>query len=171
MPHSKPDSDKHVVWDEDNLVHNAEWQAANPVTMKIDEPKTPYEPDRAMTEEGDFVDSDDEHHKRRVNPHSHHEVDPNDPEWDEKTRDFARRARAEAPVVHTPTTDHGHDAASIKGGGLSLDVHHTGSHSHAEEQHRAEFEHMRKAVYADEGAKFKAMLAKQKELEKEEEEE
>jgi hypothetical protein len=159
-------TDKRVVWDETNLNENAEWQASHPVTMKIDEPKTPYEPDRAMDEEGNFVDSDDEHHKHRVNPSSAAE----DPEWDEQTRDFARRAKAEAPVVHTPTYDANQAPASFKKGGLSLDTSAPANNSHAEEQHKAEFQHMRKAVYADEGAKFKAMLAQSKNLEDEEDE-
>eukprot|EP00656_Telonema_subtile_P027672 TRINITY_DN29801_c0_g1_i1.p1 TRINITY_DN29801_c0_g1~~TRINITY_DN29801_c0_g1_i1.p1 ORF type:complete len:166 (+),score=48.06 TRINITY_DN29801_c0_g1_i1:164-661(+) len=162
-------TDKRVVWDESNLNDNAEWQAANPVTMKIDEPKTPYEPDRAMDEEGNFVDSDDEHHKSKVNPGSSTAAE--NPEWDENTRDFARRARAEAPVVHTPTYDANQGATDFKKGGLSLDTSAPANDSHAEEQHKAEFQHMRKAVYADEGAKFKAMLANAKNLEDEEDEE
>lgn len=190
------DHNKHVVWDESNLQENKQYFEAHPVTRHIDEPKTPYEPEKAMDEEGNFVNSEDEAHKVEKNPRQY-DYQGNvitsvseDVSWDEETKSFARRARAAAPVVsgssnvlsfdttnnHANDKDSSPDQSEFKKRriqqSLALSPPSEAERVAKEEaQHHAEFEHMRKAVYADEGAKFKEQLrlAKQQAAEEEEE--
>eukprot|EP00758_Cryptobia_borreli_P004624 Tbor_TRINITY_DN4490_c0_g2::TRINITY_DN4490_c0_g2_i1::g.8024::m.8024/K16833/PPP1R2, IPP2; protein phosphatase inhibitor 2 len=159
---------RHVVWDEENLEKNAEYHRENPVTKPIDEPKTPFEPSRQLDEEGDFIDSDDEAYKKIVS---------GTPEelWDKKTMDFVRRARASVPVsvdekeqkVSTETHARGKRVR------LTIDTEPTTDMKVNKDESLAkkEFNHMRKAVYADEGAKFRALRAKLQSEEKEDLEE
>ena len=201
---------RRVVWDESNLEGNQAYFDANPVTRHIDEPKTPYEPERAMDEEGNFVDSDDEADKLAKNPKQHYDEHGNPllpaggggnaaaaasgggvegeegvGGWDDETKSFARRARMAAPVVggagaspsspfyaNNPQYDTASspDQSGFKkrrlqlggegGGGLTLGAPPSAAEAKAREeaQHQAEFQHMRKAVYADEGANFKEQL-------------
>eukprot|EP00744_Colponema_vietnamica_P013916 GILI01019511.1.p1 GENE.GILI01019511.1~~GILI01019511.1.p1 ORF type:complete len:193 (-),score=43.80 GILI01019511.1:77-655(-) len=176
---------RRVVWDEHNLQDNKQYFDTHPVTKPIDEPKTPYEPEKAMDEEGNFVNSDDEHLKVAKNPrqYDYHgneiRVADDAQQWDEETKSFARRARAEAPVVSSPASASGpamsfnnhandHDSSPDQSDFKKRRVQHglvlppaPTEHervSQEEAQHHAEFEHMRKAVYADEGAKFKEQL-------------
>jgi len=153
-----------VVWDEKNLKENAEWQAAHPVTMKIDEPKTPYNHD-----DGEYSEEDDE---GGIGEPKH--VGDSRSGWaDAAYNHLATRARHEASgALRGPSTDVAVPAAAAtddapprKRAGVALPALATApvdeaAAERAEREREHEFRHMRKAVYADEGAKFKALLAK-----------
>lgn len=125
---------KHVEWDEQNLSANAEYQRQHPVTMHITEPKTPYS----------YVDGED------VEDMEESEVAQKwDPAVNAKVKELKEKIasdmedRPKAPVT--------------KGGRPMLHAG-TATGELAEEQHKKEFQKMRKAVYADEGAMFKKAL-------------
>lgn len=141
---------KRVVWDEGNLANNEEYRKLHPVTMKIDEPKTPYHPSVAIEEEGTF---DEEHIEKGT--------------WDPEVNAIARKVKLEAPLERTelPAAQPSAKAAK-KGVSLSLaPVIPEQAEHHDKQQHEAQFKSMRKAVYADEGKQFRALLAKSDEVE------
>jgi hypothetical protein len=154
-----------IQWDENNLDANAEWHRENPVTMHIDEPKTPYNYD-----DGEYpVDSDDDEAQAGT--------------WaDASYNHLAAKSRHEAPVTGADPKAHRAEAAATTDATdaaeagqpaprpkltLALDPAPapagapgeapTGGESPEKQQDRAVFNHMRKAVYADEGKKFLAM--------------
>ena len=146
-----------VVWDEQNLHDNEEYHKLHPVTKPIDEPKTPYEPNRAMNEEGEFIDEDGE------------VLDPSESEnssWDSKINAVAHDAKLHAccsPVLPPPPAD----APPVEGPPSKRPRAKISIQSHVpeeivkaanEKRHNVEFKQMRKVVYADEGNKFKQML-------------
>eukprot|EP00796_Vickermania_ingenoplastis_P000905 gene905-532_t len=136
MPIKKTDEvKKKVEWDEQNLEKNAEYQRLHPVTMHIDEPKTPYahiddDVARAMDEE------DEEH-------------------WDPKVNAYVKQIKERI----TGARDGPVAPIDAKTGRPQLAVG-TVTGELLEEKAKKDFSNMRKAVYADEGAKFRAMLAK-----------
>jgi hypothetical protein len=150
-PPAKQSARRGIQWDEGNLDENAAWHAANPVTMHIDEPKTPY-----CHDDGEYpVDSDDDQ----------------DGTWTDATYNhLAAKSRHEAPVVGAaPKANRSEeDTAAPEAGGkkprpkLALPAPDAATEPSAEataEEEEAVFKHMRKAVYADEGKKFLAMRA------------
>lgn len=144
---------KRVVWDESNLAGNEEYRKLHPVTMKIDEPKTPFHHD-----EGEYVDDEAE------------SADEVRGTWDPKVNDLARRVKQETPLVrdeqcqaNISSTQESTSGKKKGGKRPSLVVQSpedalSDSKRLEERQHEAEFRAMRKAVYADEGAKFKQLL-------------
>lgn len=122
---------KKVEWDERNLAANAEYQRLHPVTMHIDEPKTPY------------VHMTDEEVQAM-------ERDTWDPEANRVAHEVKERILNEQS---------GRVVAPVKNGRPQLAAG-TASGELAEELHNKQFRKFRSQVYADEGAKFKAMLAK-----------
>jgi hypothetical protein len=142
---------KRVVWDESNLTDNEEYRKLHPVTMKIDEPKTPFHHD-----EGQYVDDDT----------AEEGAEEARGTWDPKVNDLARRVKQETPLVreevhHATTPPQGAIAKGAKRPSLVVQSEPdalAGSQRLDERQHEAEFRAMRKAVYADEGAKFKQLL-------------
>lgn len=158
-------SQARIKWDEENLAANEEWHRLHPVTMKIDEPKTPYNWD-----EGEYPPEDDEHGG------DHHEKNST---WaDTHYNRMAAQARLTAPqvevestVVPPPTTE-APDAPPRKQRIAVIStapVDEEEAKKREEKQQEVEFRHMRKAVYADEGAKFKALLASKAKVEDDEE--
>ena len=165
-----------VVWDEANLQSNAEWHAAHPVTMRIDEPKTPYNYD-----DGEYSDDDDGKEGT-----GKHEGDGHSSWSDAHYNHLAVQARhaaagaAAAPVgvgarggdvpsasvTAVAGEEAGGGAPPRKRAGVALPalatapVDETAARERDEAEKTQEFKHMRKAVYADEGAKFRALLAK-----------
>nr|CCC89907.1 unnamed protein product [Trypanosoma congolense IL3000] len=134
---------KRVMWDEKNLEDNEEYRRAHPVTMHITEPKTPFEYGREYEE--DFEDAMDRNS----------DVDTSastswDPEVNKLARQVREEFRKEAAEVIAPVSSTGRPM-------LSLEVV-TGEA--LEKQREAEFKIMRKAVYADEGRRVKALLGK-----------
>ncbi len=129
---------RRIQWDEENLTANEEWQKAHPVTMHIDEPKTPYNHD-----DGQFPEEDADH---------------DDGTWaDAAYNHVAQNARHTAPQGAAPPAVAETTPSRPR---LQLVVEPT---AEAEQQaHDKEFKHMRRAVYADEG---KAFLARKAELE------
>jgi hypothetical protein len=146
---------KQVVWDEHNLAANEEYRRLNPVLMKIDEPKTPYCHDEGSLDE-------DEHH--------HEEGVLKDGTWDPQINYLARRVKNETPMVRVevsapPSADATGVDESKKRRRPQLLVQEehdlvTQAHEVEKRQHDAEFQAMRKAVYAEEGLKFKQLLHK-----------
>lgn len=127
---------RRVEWDEDNLAANEEYQRQHPVTMHIDEPKTP------------FVHMDDDVAEA---------MDRGEVSWDPKINALARTVREEAM-----NDRRGAPAAPVdKKTGRPMLHPDTTSGKLEEETTDRQFRQMRKAVYADEGANFKAMLAAQ----------
>ncbi|CAD2213434.1 hypothetical protein AGDE_01722 [Angomonas deanei] len=124
-------SKRQVVWDEQNLSENAEYQRTHPVTMHIDEPKTPY-----VHLDDDVEDDEDEHGKK----------------WDPTINAYVKEAKERVLSEKTGP------AAPVKGGRPMLAPGTTDGRL-GQEQHDRQFKSLRKAVYADEGAKFKALLA------------
>ena len=130
---------KKVVWDESNLQDNEEYRKLHPVTLHINEPKTPYV---EMTEE----------EKRQFDEEYEGET------WDAKANHLAHIAKlslpahAEAPPpvqpAEAPVGKKLRPQLSIKQDVALPAVHHEG------ELKEAEFKLLRKKVYADEGAKF-----------------
>jgi hypothetical protein len=72
-----------VVWDETNLRENYEWQQANPVTMRIDEPKTEF-----VFDDGKFSEDDDDE--------KHHDQHHDGAGGDEQTKKAGGTAAAAA---------------------------------------------------------------------------
>lgn len=141
---------KRVLWDEQNLNANEEYRRLHPVTMRIDEPKTPYCAGSSLPEEGE--DEQFDHVTQKIES------------WEPEVNDVARKAKLEAPLVRTlpPATDDGvvepkKNRPSVK---IAVSVSEEESMENEKKQHEAQFKHMRKAVYADEGAKFKLLLSK-----------
>lgn len=149
---------KQVVWDESNLAQNEEYRRLNPVLMKIDEPKTPF-----CHDDGSYVDDE-----------AHAESDGEDGglkdgTWDPKVNYLARRVKNETPMVRVDDLPEVHTPADCETSGQKerkrpklvikseADVL-SRSQELEKRQHDAEFRAMRKAVYADEGAKFKKLL-------------
>lgn len=137
---------KKVEWDEKNLEENAEYQRLHPVTMHIDEPKTPYA--HIDDDVAKAMDEEDEEH------------------WDPEVNEYVRQLKEkisgtrDGPVAPVdPKTGRPQLALGTVTGEL------------AEKKSKTDFTKMRKAVYADEGAKFRAMLAKAQEEEEEDDEE
>uniref|UniRef100_A0A6U4X006 Protein phosphatase inhibitor 2 n=1 Tax=Neobodo designis TaxID=312471 RepID=A0A6U4X006_NEODS len=157
-----PKARRGIQWDEGNLEANAEWHREHPVTMKIDEPKTPFSYD-----DGEYPEDSDEEADR-------------DGTWaDAAYNHLAAKSRHEAPVAASKTHRPEGDDATAEGGRkprpkLSLpgpDSAAPAADDGASED-KAVFKHMRKAVYADEGKKFLAMrnaLAQQQDDEEEDE--
>ncbi|AAZ10578.1 hypothetical protein, conserved [Trypanosoma brucei brucei TREU927] len=136
---------KRVMWDEKNLEDNEEYRRTHPVTMHITEPKTPFQ---YPEDEEDFEEA-----LERNDDGGGDEVE-NGGTWDPKVNELARQVREEfrkeAPVVVAPVAPSGRPMLSdevVSGEAL-------------EKQRAAEFKTMRKAVYADEGARVKALLGK-----------
>lgn len=145
MPPKEAEGRKKVVWDEGNLHENAEYQRLHPVTMHIDEPKTPYahideEMARAMDEE------DEEH-------------------WDPKVNEYVKNLKQKI----TGTRD-GPVAPIDKKTGRPQLALGTVTGELTEKKAKADFTKMRRAVYADEGKNFRAMLAKKDDDDDDEEE-
>ncbi|KAH9598903.1 Protein phosphatase inhibitor 2 (IPP-2) [Trypanosoma melophagium] len=136
---------KRVLWDERNLEANEEYRRQHPVTMHISEPKTPYV-HAAFDEEGNFVDGS------RVAEAE--EGERQSSTWDPKINALARQMKeglskqVEGPLA--PVTPSGRPMLSP--GVTNGDV--------LAKRHAMEFKTMRRAVYADEGATFKALLAR-----------
>lgn len=130
---------RRVEWDEKNLAANEEWQKAHPVTMHIDEPKTPY------------VHIDDE---------TAAAMDAETGTWDPKVnanvKDMAERIYNSFNV---PTS-----TAPVSASGRPMLSEHVVSGKASEECREQQFKALRKALYADEGNRFKELLGKKKEL-------
>ncbi|ESL10376.1 hypothetical protein TRSC58_01893 [Trypanosoma rangeli SC58] len=140
---------KRVIWDENNLDRNEEYRRLHPVTMRITEPKTPYE--YARMEEGSFCDELD------LTEGDGKLEEGTSSTWDPKVNALAREVKEEcvqsgARIV-APVSSSGRPMLSpgVTTGKL------------LEKELDEKFRKMRKAVYADEGAKFKAQLAKNQE--------
>lgn len=144
-PKNTTERRKKVEWDENNLEENAEYQRLHPVTMHIDEPKTPFahiddDVARAMDEE------DEEH-------------------WDPEVNAYVKQLKEkisgtrDGPVAPIDAKGRPRLALGTVTGELT------------EEKAKKDFTKMRKAVYADEGAKFRAMLAKANAEDEEDEDE
>ncbi|EPY29164.1 hypothetical protein STCU_04693 [Strigomonas culicis] len=123
-----------VAWDEDNLAENEEYRRTHPVTMHIDEPKTPFI----------HVDDDVE---EDVEERSHCY-------WDADINAYAKEVKDR--VLHD-TTD-APKAPVRKGRPMLADGTVTGDLER--DKHDRDFKKMRRAVYADEGKKFKNLLSK-----------
>ncbi|ORC90070.1 uncharacterized protein TM35_000091200 [Trypanosoma theileri] len=142
---------KRVLWDESNLEANEEYRRQHPVTMHISEPKTPYVYTE-FDEEGNFDDGS-----------KGEEVEAKNSTWDPQINALARQMKeglskeVEGPVA--PVSSSGRPM-------LSPDV--TNGDMLAK-RHATEFKTMRKAVYADEGATFKKLLARKDEDDDEDE--
>lgn len=121
---------KRVVWDERNLNENAEYHRLHPVTMHIDEPKTPY-------------------HYMDDAPLENDEEEMWDPQINAYVREVKDRITGErtGPVApFNAKTGCPQLAPGTINGELSA------------EKAKTDFVKVRKAVYADEGAKFREML-------------
>lgn len=118
-----------VVWDEDNLAENEEYQRQNPVTLHITEPDTPYCFDR------------------------HDSSDEEETNWDAEANQYIKGYKEEllsekrVPAPSCETTGKPQISISVVSG------------EEAEKQTREDFNRMRKAVYADEGKAFRAKKA------------
>lgn len=132
---SNTEGSRRVVWDEDNLEKNAEYQRQHPVTMHIDEPKTPYV----------HIEDEDAEAQDRGEELS----------WDPKANAVARQVK-EKVASEGPS---GPAAPVSKSGRPMLHPETATGELEAKQQER-QFREMRKAVYADEGANFRALLAK-----------
>ncbi|KAG8349067.1 putative Protein phosphatase inhibitor 2 (IPP 2) [Trypanosoma vivax] len=133
---------KRVEWDEQNLKENDDYRRAHPVTMRITEPKTPFEYGR-YDEEGNVIEDDDSDGD-----------DARGATWDPAVNELARQAREEfwqnSKGLVAPVSSSGRPM-------LSLEVV---SGEALQKQHEEEFKAMRRVIYADEGAKLKEMLRK-----------
>lgn len=130
---SRSSGRKKVVWDERNLTENAEYHRLHPVTMHIDEPKTPY---HYMNELPQLAPEEDEMWDPSINAY---------------VKEIKDRITGEKIVASAPV-----DAKT----GLPRLNPKTFSDAHSDEKAKKDFVKIRKAVYADEGAKFRAMLSK-----------
>ena len=98
---------KKVVWDEGNLTENEEYRRLHPVTMRIDEPKTPYV---EMTEEERRLFDDEEELERLADMAKAHAAagggggDGGDvavgdgSSWDHEVNSVARQAKLALPA-------------------------------------------------------------------------
>ncbi|RNF17832.1 putative protein phosphatase inhibitor [Trypanosoma conorhini] len=143
---------KHVVWDENNLEQNEEYRRLHPVTMRITEPKTPYEY-AGVDEEGNFSD---ETEPTEGNGKLEEETLTT---WDPKVNALAKEVKEGCIKGRTRIV------APISSSGRPMLSAAVTSGKQLEEEHDEDFRRMRKAVYADEGARFKALLSKQNEEE------
>jgi hypothetical protein len=159
---------KGVVWDETNLEANKKYFEENPVTMKITEPPTPYhyEDHTAPPEEAHFHESEAETGEAAAfRPTAN-------ASWDPKFTETARLAKLTAPVLSTstePPVETNAETGQIGGKRPRPAIKLAVAEPDPEEERKkkeAEFKHMRKAVYAEEGKLFK----KQKEASEEEDE-
>ncbi|KEG15246.1 hypothetical protein DQ04_00131050 [Trypanosoma grayi] len=131
---------KRVLWDEENLEENEEYRRLHPVTMRITEPKTPYAYEE-FDEEGNFIDGSKEANAETGTT------------WDPKVNALVRHMKeelareSEGPVAPVSSTGRPMLSVGVTDGEL------------LEKRHSEEFKTMRRAVYADEGANFKALLA------------
>lgn len=146
---------KKVVWDEGNLTQNEEYRRLHPVTMKIDEPKTPYCFNSALEEDENTFERELAAERETT--------------WDITANELARRAKHVLPaviaeVVATETVPEVSIQGSSKRPRPAIAVV-SEEHIKEVEQSRqeTEFRSLRKVVYADEGAKFKLMLNKKDE--------
>ncbi|KAG5490540.1 hypothetical protein JKF63_00660 [Porcisia hertigi] len=132
---------KHVAWDEQNLEANAEYQRQHPVTIHITEPKTPYP----------YADGDDLEEEEVASLKWDPAVNAKVKEIKERvTGDFSDRPKAPVTKAGRPMLAEGTVTGEL-----------------ARQQHQRDFQKMRKAVYADEGAMFKKALAHEGEYEDE----
>ncbi|CCW59541.1 unnamed protein product [Phytomonas sp. EM1] len=131
---------RHVEWDEANLIANAEYHRLHPVTKPIDEPKTPY----VYGDDGGMDTDEDE---RKEAPH--------DDSWDPSTNLFVRKLKEKIQ----DSTD-GKPVAPISSSGRPMLLPGTATGELEKKKHEHEFKMMRRAVYADEGIKFREMLAR-----------
>ena len=187
---------KRVVWDETNLADNEEYRRLHPVTMRIDEPKTPFVHEdgssHALLEEH----CEESHTAPEGKPSSstlessgtfEEALEKQDAEeegncpgstWDPQVNAIAHHARVSAPHCHAtssssqsagsnstestsqPTTTAGSsNNKRARPVAISTDaVDEADVEKREQEQAEATFKRMRKAVYADEGAKFRSLL-------------
>jgi hypothetical protein len=140
-----------VQWDENNLSANEEYRKLHPVTMKIDEPKTPYVPGVDEEEDKEYPD----------------ECESSPGTWDPNVNALVRQVKATIPLVGLKPIEQEKvpDVAEAECGKKkkrpvlpSVDVNEKAIELREAAQKEVEFRTMRKAVYADEGAKFKALL-------------
>eukprot|EP01064_Diplonema_japonicum_P010148 TRINITY_DN17497_c0_g1_i1.p2 TRINITY_DN17497_c0_g1~~TRINITY_DN17497_c0_g1_i1.p2 ORF type:complete len:166 (+),score=50.26 TRINITY_DN17497_c0_g1_i1:1408-1905(+) len=118
-----------MKWDEKNLKDNADYMEANP-KMKIDEPDTPFV---------DYRIEDDEELAEDEKREIEQEGDEQDPE---------QRMNARLVILETKL-----QSVATQNDGESTPPRKT-----SQEEHDAEFKLKRKAVYADEGVKFRDLL-------------
>ncbi|KAF8293298.1 putative protein phosphatase inhibitor 2 (ipp-2) [Trypanosoma cruzi] len=156
---------KHVVWDESNLEDNEEYRRLHPVTMRITEPKTPYEY-AEFDEEGNFDDYSE------ATDGNNKLEDQGSSTWDPQINALARELKEEF------LKDVNKQVAPISSSGRPMLLATVTNGEELERQHEEKFKRMRRAVYADEGANYKALLGKKhdddddgEEEEEEEEEE
>lgn len=130
---------KRVEWDEANLASNAQYQRDNPVTKHIDEPKTPYV----------YPEDEDRDENDSCSP-----IEEVAQQWDENANRYAHQLKeklandtARAPV------------APISQSGRPALVPMATMRQIQDERQQETFRKMRKAVYADEGKRFKELLA------------
>ena len=109
--------------------------------MHIDEPKTPY-----VYDDGDYPRDEEEERA----------VESTQTWQDASYNHLAAKARHETPA--DAKSHRAEPEPPVASGRPTLVTAHAAAPDE-EDHHRAEFEHMRKAVYADEGKKFKQMLA------------
>ena len=144
-----------VVWDEDNLAANQKYFEEHPVTMKIDEPPTPFAYGTG--------DEDDEE-QIKDSPITEQEADTGEAgahrgtTWDPKYNAVARQAKLTVPAVHAKSEVSDEQPSKKNRPKLAL-VDEAEATAVEEERKKEEFKHMRKQVYADEGKNFKALLS------------
>ena len=133
-----------IVWDEDNLKGNEKYFEENPVTMRINEPKTPFEPTRDWDLEEAQEDT-----------------------WKSDANSVARETKVvitqgylgdtSSPVVEAPPLKVGKGPLSIVTEGPGQREVLTEFISGTAE-HDAVFHGMRKAVLGDEGRRFRELM-------------